>query len=283
MARKAIVLAALLGVASLVNAAPTLSARDEAPELHARPRLVAERQAVRPGEDVLVAIDFEIDEGWHTYWAGQNDTGFALHTKIACSANATCADLLWPAPHRYSPSEGILDHVYEHRMTVLLPVHIAEQARIGDSIELRVGMKWLVCETICLPESAELTMTLPVAEAASRPDPETSEMFEAARSRLPHPPTPADHVAVTLQGDALSIHVPGAGRLAFYPLEKARRPRDLIRDGEGEGDSLTIELRPGDEPVLGVVEAWDDEGDRSRLFQIDFPPTNGPSEPAGQP
>lgn len=259
------------------------AAQPAASSMHARPRLVPERQTVLPGEDLLVAIDFAIDEGWHTYWPGMNDTGFAMHAKIETSANATTGDLLWPAPHRYSPSEGILDHVFDERMTVLLPVHVREDATLGDTVSLRVAMRWLVCEEVCLPESAELSLTIPVAEGASRPDRDTSAMFEAARLRLPIPPKPTDGVAATMDGDRLTIEVSGAERLAFYPLEDSRRPYDLLRDGQADGPRVSIEFRPGKEPVKGVLEVWGEPSAPSRLFSVEWPEPAPPPHEAPSP
>ena len=49
---------------------------DEEPE-HARMTLIAETDAAVPGATLWLALDFVIDDEWHIYWPGHNDSGFA--------------------------------------------------------------------------------------------------------------------------------------------------------------------------------------------------------------
>lgn len=238
--------------------------------LHAEPRLVAEQMAATPGQTVWIAIDFAIEEGWHTYWPGLNDTGFSLQAEVEVSPQAEAGGLVWPAPHRHATEGGILDHVFEEHMTVLLPVTISEDARLGETATLQVSMRWLVCKSACVMESADRSIEIPISEAIGRPSRETVEVFARARSRLPEPLTDESPVTITEDGPFLTITSNAAERLAFYPSEESRRPRNLLTDGEAEGQSLTIEFRQSDEPILGVLEVWTSP-DVSSLHAIEWP------------
>ena len=134
-----------LALAAALLPALCLPGPAAAGDLHARPRLVPEQMTAKPGETLWIAIDFELDEGWHTYWPGANDTGFALDAEIECSPQAQLGELVWPAPHRYSPSEGMLDHIFEERMTVLLPLTVAADAKFGEEISLSSPLGGLGC------------------------------------------------------------------------------------------------------------------------------------------
>lgn len=243
-------------------------------DLHARPSLVSERAAVLPGETVWVAVDFELDDGWHTYWPGVNDTGFALDAVVECSPNAEAGEMVWPAPHRYVAVEGILDHVFEERMTVLLPVTAAADAELGSEITFSLDMRWLVCRTACVLESAERSITIPVSGAVGKPSRETAALFERARARLPRPITDRDPVRVTLEGSWLELRSDGAVGMAFYPLAEGREPRDPLRDGEAEGDRLRVEYREGDGPIAGVLEVWSGPKE-SNLYAVEWPKPDG--------
>lgn len=259
---------------ALVWLVATLAGPAAGGDLHARPTLVPERMTVRPGETVWVAVDVEIEEGWHTYWPGLNDTGFPLDAVVECSPNAAAGELVWPAPHRYSPSEGILDHVFEKRMTVLLPVTVAADARLGDSVTVSLDMRWLVCKTACVMESAERSVTIPIAEAAGRVSRETSELFEAARARVAKPITDKDPVRVSFASPWLEVVCGGAARVAFYPENDSREPRELLRDGAVEGGRLRLEFRESDKPIRGVLEVWRSPKE-STLYAVEWPKPDG--------
>ncbi len=265
-----------LGIPGQVGA----QAHSKSSDLHAQPRLVAEQMAAKPGQTLWIAIDFTIEDQWHTYWPGTNDTGFPLQTEIEVHPQiAAAGDLLWPAPHRISSPQGILDHVFEDHMTVLLPLTISNNARLGETVSLQVSMRWLVCKTACIMESAELSIQIPISDAIGRPSPQTAAIFERARSRLPQPITDSDPVTITQEGPSLTLTSTPAERLAFYPSENSRPPRNLLRDGQAEGQTLTIEFRESNDPILGVLEVWTSPTE-SLLYTIHWPPEN--NEPRAQ-
>ena len=252
-------------------------------DLHATPRLVAERPVAMPGETIWLAIDFEIDPGWHTYWPGINDTGFALDTEIEASRNVTVGEAVWAAPNRYVAFGDILDHTFEEHMTVLLPLTVAPEARLGDLVTLAINGRWLVCQTACVLESADLSIEIPVSDALSKPSRETAALFERARERLPEPLTTESPVEITFQENSLHVTGNNAVRLAFYPTDDCRSPRDLLGQGEAEAGKLVVEFREGDEPIRGVLEVWTSKHE-SKVYAIDqSEPIEAPSTHIGTP
>ncbi len=256
----------------LLSNAPTREIDDAAAasDLHATPRLVAERPVVMPGETIWLAIDFTIDDGWHTYWPGINDTGFALDTTIEASRNVDVGDPVWAAPHRTISTGDILDHTFDEHMTVLLPVTVSPEARLGDQITLKINGRWLVCQSACVLESADLAITIPVSDALSKPSREVSALFERARARLPEPVTDETPAKIELAGNTLRITSNIARRLAFYPWDDSRRPRDLLTQGASETGTLVIDFRDSDKPVRGVLEIWTSD-DESKVYAIEIP------------
>lgn len=271
-----------LAVASLVasSLAPSASAQ-AAPnaDLRARPSLIPEKPHATPGETLWIAVDFEIDDGWHTYWPGVNDTGMAFEPVLELSPGVEAGKPVWPAPHRYVSPGDVLDHTFEERMTVLLPLEISPDVEPGRDLTIKMRGQWLVCETLCIIESADLSLTIPAREAGSvgSAAKETAALFAQARSRVPQRITDTSPVRAKLKDGTLTLESPGATRLAFYPHEDSREPRDLLARGEAEGERLTLDFREGDEPVLGVVEVWSAPG-RSRVFSVELPSREaGPS------
>lgn len=246
-------------------------------DLHARPAVVCERLAAEPGETVWVAVDFELDEGWHTYWPGANDTGLALDVQVECSANAEPGDLVWPAPHRLESPGGLLDHVFEGRMTVLLPVAVSPEASYGDAVTVSLDMRWLVCKRACVMESAERSLTIPIERAAGKVSREVSGVFERARARLPGALKAGGPVRVSLEGGRLEVWAEGAEAVAFYPLADSREARDLLKEGRAEGGRLSVVFREGEQPIGGVLEVWSSPKE-SKVYAVGWPEPSGGGE-----
>jgi thiol:disulfide interchange protein DsbD len=206
----------------------------------------------------------------------------SAYAEFKTSANAKVGEPLWPAPHRYFPTDGIMDHVFEERMTVLYPVAISADARPGDEVTISADLSWLVCERICLPESATLSLRVPVAADTPPSDPRAAEAFREARARLPRPLKEDDPIQIGLEDQVLRIRAMGSRRVAFYPSEDSRRARRLIEQGETEGELLEIEFRESDEPIRGVLELWPDTDSPTTLIHIEWPrPAPGAAPEAG--
>src|SRR4051812_22252125 len=109
---------ALLGLAAA--GAPALAGGGS--EDRVRLSLVSEKTAIIPGQVNWIGIQYEIADGWHLYWNGQNDAGSPMEVTPALPDGFTAGDLLWPAPKRHLSDGPLLDHVYEKRVVLLLPV-----------------------------------------------------------------------------------------------------------------------------------------------------------------
>lgn len=250
----------LAGIAS-----PAAAQRDEEGDI-VLPRLVAEHLALVPGEQAWLGLTFQIREGWHLYWNGLSDSGGPILIKLSLPAGyVQDGTILWPAPRRYVLPGDILDHIYEKRVTLLVPVQVPPSATPGSTAEFAADLEWLVCREICLPGQARVVQSLPVAETA-RPSPD-APLFRESRARLPVPPPP-DEVAIRRRPGALTLTVRGAAWLAFYPMEGCARLTDPIADGQAEGERLRLRMRQEGGRVVGVLEVRRDSGE-SRFWLID--------------
>ncbi|HRQ71565.1 MAG TPA: protein-disulfide reductase DsbD family protein [Phycisphaerales bacterium] len=232
----------------------TLAAAQPEPVFHAKPRIVLEHLTVTPGETAWIGVAFEIEDGWHIYWDGINDSGMAVEVEAALPVGWSMGDIHWPAPKRYFPSDGILDHVYENSVTILVPIEVPATARPGRIERLRLSLSWLVCADLCLPESADLDARVLIGRPGeSRRTSRDLPLLERSRARLPReiPPDSLHWKAGTLVLTASS-----AARVAFYPRRDSLEPVSIIEDGVADGGRLTVRFREGDRPVHGIMEVW---------------------------
>lgn len=253
-------IAILLPLALAASAADPPAALPEGP--HAVPRVISETTALVPGQVTNLGISFTIEKDWHLYWNGLSDSGMPIQIKpVDLPDTYQWQAQIWPAPHRHEPAEGILDHIYEQRVTVIMPVLVPAGALPGTTQEFRFNLDWLVCKEACVLEKAEVRITLPVAAAAAAsPD---ALLFAQTRATAPILPTlgspSASPVEIVWHEDAAGVRFPGATVLEFYPSTDSSRPTDLLADGRGGPEALTIRLERKDgQPSLrldGMLKA----------------------------
>ncbi len=247
-------------VASMAIASPAAAQFDDdvGDEHPAKATLVSELAGLHPGETQLVGIRFDLQPKWHIYWDGQNDTGLPVTLDWDLPDGFRAGPIRWPVPTRYTSPGDILDHVYEERVTLLVPLTIPANAEPGSTVTLTVDADWLVCADVCIPGWDTLTLDLPVASAGADKAPgEGFRAIEASRASLPVPlPENQRDISVAWSGDELVITPRGAfTRVSFYPGPGSRPIANLLQSGTTTPDrsrSLRLTVNADGAPVGGV-------------------------------
>jgi|SRR6056297_503903 len=175
----------LLLVFALLPAAPAgAAASGPVQRDHVVVELISAVEHVQPGTPFRVGVAFEHEPDWHTYWENPGDSG--LETKFAWTLpqGLTAGPIEWPWPERHR-----IEHLvnYGYSGLHLLPVTITPAAGLtGDRVTLEVEADWLICRIECIPGSAELTLTLPVRDAAPPPS-RFAARFDETAARTPEP------------------------------------------------------------------------------------------------
>ena len=241
---------------------------------HARPRFVSQHTSLIAGETQNIGIAFDIDPGWHLYWMGQNDTGFAPQIKLRLPEGFKSKPSLWPVPRRYFPAEDILDHAYFNQVLIILPLVVPEDTQPGQTVRITADLEWLVCEEACIPGAASISIDLPVAVrgTTSTPSPDAN-LFTSTLARVPKElPTPLPSwLTVRLDESSVSVRAENARRIAFYPYEKSRQALNLIAEGEVKGDTLRVRFKSSEAerpPIAGVIEIEREGQPRPDVFVV---------------
>ncbi|MCC6659940.1 MAG: hypothetical protein IT437_03540 [Phycisphaerales bacterium] len=241
---------------------------------HATVRLWSPMGPLVAGRTGILVLDFKIDEGWHLYWDGLNDSGFPPEIEWKLPPGFELAGpVQWPAPVRHVSPGPIVDHIYEKRVMLMAPIRVPKNA-VGTA-QIGADLKWLVCKDVCLPGDAHLVDTVQVVAAsdpADTPPPREPAEYTAFRARVPVPVPKDAGVEARVGGDAADIRVPGATRITFYPLAACTPPADIINEGSINGRHLHLALvpKPGEEPRLaGVLEVVLGSEPAPRFWSID--------------
>lgn len=287
--------AALFAFLSLLSLASPRPALAEDPIVVAR--LVCEEAALVPGTVAHLGVLFDIAPEWHLFWDGCNDTGYpiAISPELPPGFHARAAE--WPAPLRLASPGDILDHVYEGRVLLILPVDVPADLAAGREVTLGARLEWVSCRDACEIGGDSVSIRLPViapgAEApAAAPGAsaaagtEIARLFAETRVRVPHED---DRKAIGWEwrDDTLVVRAQNARSIAFYPREGCEHFVDLLHDGASSasvagGASNLLELRTRavdgrPAAVRGVVEIQPADGGASapRFINLDVPAPQG--------
>ncbi|HEV7611905.1 MAG TPA: protein-disulfide reductase DsbD domain-containing protein [Steroidobacteraceae bacterium] len=259
----------LLGLLCASPAAFPLSGNVVATD-NVRAQLVSEVSSVGPGQSFWVALEFNIRDGWHTYWRNPGDSGQATTLKWVLPPGFTAGDIVWSTPHRFE-LPPLVNYGYSKHAVHLVNIVAPKDLKAGVPIMLSARAGWLVCADVCIPEDAELQLKLPAITQPGAVDPAAAALFAAARVELPSA-APAMTTA-RIQGDRLIIALgkewgttlPQIKSLAFFPYEEGgieyAAPQTLNRNKDG----LEIAMKIGDRPpeqgaVHGVLLASEQIG-----------------------
>lgn len=253
-------------VPALVAALP----QEEAPKVKAT--LVAEHEAVAPGQTAWVGVRMEIEKGWHTYWNGRNQTGTPPIIKWKLPEGFKAGEVQWPGPTRYIAYDS-LDHVHEGRVLLMVPIEVPAAAKPGSRVEVSAQCMFVVCKEVCLMERASPSLTLTIAEPGGTPRPTAAAKdFETARAALPVPIAKADGVKARVEKGVLVVEAKDAQRVSFFPAEDSAETPEILTQGEAKGPVLRVSLVPTPQArrVKGVAEVVRKDSKQPTFVTIDL-------------
>jgi thiol:disulfide interchange protein len=242
-------------------------------------RLVSEVSSVGPGQTFWVALELDIRDGWHTYWRNPGDSGEPTKLAWVLPPGFSAGDIVWTTPHRFEIAP-LVNYGYAKHAVHLVQLTAPKDLKAGTPAALTAKASWLVCSDVCIPEDANLTLSLPASTQAGGIDPAAAALFSAARSELPSA-QPAPTTA-RIEGDKLVIRLgPEWGptlsqitSLAFFPYDEGGieygTPQTLSR----AKDSVDLSMKIGYQPpkagaIRGVLVATEQNGTQTDSVPIE--------------
>jgi thiol:disulfide interchange protein/DsbC/DsbD-like thiol-disulfide interchange protein len=177
------------------------------PKQHTSVRLVADVHAIMPGSSFTVGVLMRMEKGWHTYWKNAGEAGLPTTVVWSLPKGVEAGDIHWPVPHRYIEEGDVLTYGYADETMLLVPMTVASGFSGTAPVVLKAKVEWLECESICVPGSADVVLTLPVARAKGEAD--NRALFEKYRKLIPAPLATESGIGtrVELQGQTVAIHL----------------------------------------------------------------------------
>src|SRR5258707_517503 len=221
--------------------------------------LVSGVTGIGPGQAFTVAPELDIRDGWHTDWRNPGDSGEPTKLAWQLPPGFTAGDIVWTTPHRFEIAP-LVNYGYAKHAVHLVQITAPKDLKTGTPLSLAAKASWLVCSDVCIPEDANLQMTIPTSPAAGGVDPAAATLFSTARGELPSAqPAPT---SARISGDKLILTLGGEwgatlsqiSSLSFFPYDEGgieyATPQTLTRTKEALELSMKIGYQP---PKAGAI------------------------------
>lgn len=230
--------------------------------------LVAEPASVQGAEPFTVAVRMVMKPGWHVYWRNPGDSGLPPEVTWTLPAGFSAGPLRWPAPERI-PVATLMNFGYAGEAVLLAQITPPPSLDPAVPARLTAKLSYLVCETECVPGSAELALTLPIGPGGA--DPRNRALFERARAAIPiAAPWPA---RLSSEGDDLVLNLDAPGlkpetirAAAFFPYSETAIENAAEQVLRIDGVGLHLALRraspkePAPRSLPGVLTISEETG-----------------------
>ncbi|MBB5350630.1 thiol:disulfide interchange protein DsbD [Haloferula luteola] len=251
---------------------------------HVVARLLTAKPTIEAGETLDVALVLDHEEHWHTYYVNPGQAGFAPSIDWQLPEGFEAGDLTFPTPI-LGTFAGTPFYGYDGETWFFTTVKVPDHLEAGE-ITLHAKASWLTCNETCVPEDAELTLTLPVGP--SEPEAAVAAAFQTALKVLPASEVPWS-ISASENGAMITLSLtpqnPGGdpGELHFFSenqMEDSSAPQ-ILEHQENQW-TLTFprhaDTDPAPERVKGILKATQGWGDPAvQGWAIDVPLT----EPTG--
>lgn len=141
---------------------------------NARSRLLSAHIVSDP-KAVLAGIEIRLREKWKTYWRVPGDAGIPPRFDFSGSENLEKAEVLWPAPNRYTDQFGV---AIGYKDRVIFPLRLTP-IDPKKPIKFSVKLDYAACEIVCIPLQAKHDMFFKLGESLKGNQYEAIQQFMA--------------------------------------------------------------------------------------------------------
>ncbi|KAF1081677.1 MAG: Cytochrome c-type biogenesis protein DsbD, protein-disulfide reductase [Candidatus Rifleibacterium amylolyticum] len=238
--------------------------------------LVADTTSIVPGSSFNLGVFFKMREGWHVYWLNPGDSGTEPQISWRLPESFSVGKPEWPAPQRFDkPPFATFGH--EGELLLAHEVSVPANLEPGTVVKIGADIEWLVCDEICISQSASVEIELPVAQTAS---PSSADpLFANAKYLLPETSPDWKFSAIYDNRSAkliieppASVSLQNADALTFFPAQQGVFRHGSIKTSIDEG-TIRVDMQrtglPPDERLRGVIVLNEVISDQPRSIIVD--------------
>ena len=111
-------------------------------------------------KNIVIGLEYQMEQGWKTYWKSPGDGGFAQTITWDNSTNVKNVNILWPTPIEFEIL-GLTSLGYEN--DVIFPLEIELEDEFKNTF-LNLHVTFLICKEVCIPGDATVFLEIPSGE-----------------------------------------------------------------------------------------------------------------------
>lgn len=265
---------AILDGADLASGWQQANAAESAPVSttgHSVATLITDTDTTDGKTPLHVALRLKLQDGWHTYWRNPGDAGEAPDVTVTADGafSGKASTIVWPTPHRI-PDASLMSYAYTG--DVVLPMELSLHpagAQASGPTTLKAHASWLVCENVCVPEEADLAVTLqPGLAHPSAEAPLFAATAEATPVPSPYAATVSADGVLTIKGSDLSARsVQDAWFMPDQPglIDQAAAQKFTVQDGNVALHLKRLPEFAATQPLSGLLVLKDAAGSERAL------------------
>lgn len=189
-----------------------------------------------------------MDPGWHIYWINPGDSGQPPSFQWQMPAGFSAGEIQSPRPERMQATPQLADFGYHDEVLLAVTVRVPASIAAGSTVQIGVEAKWLICREVCIPERAQLHLTLPVSATAME-NQQSAPLFAQAENLLPQPmPRRWKASAGSAKNDfVLSLDTgKRITKAEFFPLEPGQIDNSALQKLEPSATGMKVTLKKSD-------------------------------------
>ena len=108
-------------------------------------------------KELIIGLEYEMEQGWKTYWKSPGDGGFAQNIKWENSNNINKLEVLWPNPEEFQIL-GLTSLGYQDNVIFPLKIEIND---VSKDTFVNLQVNFLICKEVCIPGDARVFLEIP--------------------------------------------------------------------------------------------------------------------------
>ena len=222
----------------------------ESADVAVRAALESSAGAVSPNGRFLLAVRFDIPEGYRVSWINPGDMGREPIVEFSAPESFEVSPPMFPGPKRFELPNGTVSYGYDHDTAVFVEVRTPGQLSQGEFYRFDVNATWFSCKKQCTKESVEAYFEL---EASSEPvEQGLPQPLQAAWESVPKPLESFEAAKAEWRSEGvLVVHADGMKWKDFFPgsaqppnlrkLSVDNTTNDLVLEFDGSATGGLVE------------------------------------------
>jgi thiol:disulfide interchange protein len=248
---------------------------------NAKVELVSENRSILPGETFWIGVHMELRDGWYAYYRNPGDSGMPLMVEWTHDKDFEIGEIQWPYPVWIDAGGGLSSYGYYGDVLLMMEATAPEELTPGESYTLKAEADWLICEKVCIPEYADIELTLDVTSGEVDYSDDWLAAFAQTRSKLPvkldfwsaSASFDGDRATLTLSTDAFEL--PDYSGIIYFAKEEAQIENSAEQPFSIEDNTITMKMQKSGyktdelEYLWGLLynpDGWDEAGTIHAMF-----------------